>query len=330
MKIMKESNKRMKKRFAAALALKDARRFEEALAAFEGMEDLPAEDIYEVMFERAHTLLEMGRLDDCLQALGRLLDISDEDPEAWYMKSLALEKQGKRAEAEKCWKRSVKEARKWVEGEHPCEYWEMHGFDLGEKGCWGRYEVCQDALIRLDPAHLEAWHEKANALSNMGRHAESLPFYDKALEMGPDEDDYPFALLNKGQALTSLGRYDEAVALYDIALADPDDNFDRIGETWIARGNTLLQAGRFEEALASYEEAVPRGYWHFGGVSGKAHALEKLGRYAEALECCEEFLKRFPKERFMLKLKALVLRKLRGAASVAGNAKAGGRGAKDE
>jgi len=330
MKIMKASNKRMKKRFAAALALKHARRFEDALAAFDGLQDLPAEDIYEVMFERAHTLLEMGRLEDCLHALGRLLAISDEDPEAWYLKSLALEKQGKRAEAEKCWKRSVKEAKKWAEGEHPCEYWEMHGFDLGEKGCWGRYEVCQDALIRLDPSYLEAWHEKANALSNMGRNAEALPLYDKALEMGPDEDDYPFVLLNKGQALTSLGRYDEAVALYDIALADPDDNFDRIGETWCARGKTLLQAGRFEEALASYEEAASRGYWHFGGVSGKAHALERLGRYAEALKYCEEFLKRFPKERFMLKLKALVLRKLRGVPAVAGPAEASGEEAKDE
>ncbi|MCX5994162.1 MAG: tetratricopeptide repeat protein [Chloroflexi bacterium] len=325
MKIMKASNKRMKKRFAAALALKHARRFEEALAAYDGMEDLPAEDLYEVMFERAHTLLEMGRLEDCLHALDRLLAISAEDPEAWYLKSLALEKQGKSAEAEKCWKRSVKEAKKWMEGEHPCEYWEMHGFDLDEKGSWWRCELCQDALIRLDSANLEAWHEKANSLCDMGRHAESLPLYDKALEMGPDEDDYPFVLLNKGQALTSLGRYDEAVALYDIALADPDDNFDRIGETWFARGNTLLLAGRFEEALGSYEEAASRGYWHFGGVSGKAHALEKLGRYAEALECCEEFLKRYPKERFMLKLKALVLRKLRGAPAVPGPAEAGGK-----
>jgi tetratricopeptide (TPR) repeat protein len=120
------------------------------------------------------------------------------------------------------------------------------------------------------------------------------------------------------------------VALYDLSLTNPNNNFDRIGETWCARGNALLLAGRFEEALVSYEETASHGYWHFGGISGKAHALEKLGRYAEALACCEEFLKRYPKERFMLKFKALVLRKLRGAPAFPGPAEASGKEARDE
>jgi tetratricopeptide (TPR) repeat protein len=303
--------KSAKKQFAAALALKHARRFEEALAAFDGMEDPPAVDRYEILFERAHILLELGRFDDCMQALDRVLQFSHDDPEAWYLKSLAFEKQGNNAEAEKCWKRSVKEARKWVEGDHPCEYWDMHGYDLGEKGCWGRYELCQDALLRLDPANFEALHEKANALSNMGRHEESLPLYDRALAMmGTEEDDYPFCLLNKGQAFAFLGRCGEAVALYDLALTNPDNNFDRIGETWYARGDAFFLAGRFEEALESYEETARHGYWHYAGVDGKARALAELGRYAESLGCCEELLKMYPKYRGMQKLKALVLRKL--------------------
>ena len=44
-------------------------------------------------------------------------------------------------------------------------------------------------------------------------------------------------------------------------------------------------------------------------MGGKAQALEKLGRYAEALECCEDVLKRFPKSKSSLKLKALLLRR---------------------
>lgn len=47
-------------------------------------------------------------------------------------------------------------------------------------------------------------------------------------------------------------------------------------------------------------------------MGGRAQALEKLGRYAEALECCEEVLKRFPKSKSSLKLKALLLRSLQG------------------
>jgi tetratricopeptide (TPR) repeat protein len=201
----------------------------------------------------------------------------------------------------------------------------MHGYDLGEKGCWGRYELCQDALLRLDPANFEAWHEKANAISNMGRHEESLPLYDRALAMmGPEEDDYPFCLLNKGQSLASLGRCDEAVALYDLALTNPDNNFDRIGETWYARGNAFFLAGRFAEALESYEETARHGYWHYNGVDGKARALAELGRYEEALGCCEEMLKRHPKYKAMQKLKALVLRKLGDSPAVPPAVRPGG------
>ena len=304
--------KSAKKQFAEALALKNAGKFDEALARLDQVSGLPKADRYEVLVERAHTLLEMGEFIRCIDAVEKLLATYRGDAEPWYIKSLALEKLGDVAEAGRCWKRSVKEARAYADDGHACEFWDEHSYDLGEKGCWGRYELCQDALLKLDPANLEAYHEKANALSNMGRHAESLLLYDKALEMDPAEDDYPFALLNKGQALTSLGRYGEALSLYDLALTNPDNNFDRIGETWCARGNALLLAGRFEEALGSFEETAAHGYWHYAGIQGEAQAFAGLGRHAEALKYCEELLKRYPKHRAMQKLKALVLGKLRG------------------
>ena len=53
-------------------------------------------------------------------------------------------------------------------------------------------------------------------LGNLGRHAEALASFDKAIAINPD-DAYTWNF--RGVALHGLGRYAEAVGSYDRALA---------------------------------------------------------------------------------------------------------------
>ena len=79
-----------------------------------------------------------------------------------------------------------------------------------------------------------------------GRDAEAIDFYQRALQIRPDDADVAF---NLGIALHSLGRYGEAIDSYDRALrAEPGR-----GETLLARALSLLTMGDFARGWREYE-----------------------------------------------------------------------------
>src|SRR5262249_40805544 len=90
---------------------------------------------------------------------------------------------------------------------------------------------------------------RGNALLALGRHAQALASYDRALAIRPN---HARALNNRGNALQKLGRHAEALASYEAALAIRRDD----AEALVNRGNALLQLKQHAEALASYDEAV--------------------------------------------------------------------------
>lgn len=49
----------------------------------------------------------------------------------------------------------------------------------------------------------------------LGRYADAIKFYDKALEIDPK---FLCAWVNKGMALSRLGRYQEAISAFDQAI----------------------------------------------------------------------------------------------------------------
>jgi len=90
---------------------------------------------------------------------------------------------------------------------------------------------------------------RGNVLASMGKPAEALKEYDKALALALEQS---VILFNRGNLLFGMGRYDEAIADYtraiDLDAADASAYNNR-GSAWFAKGN-------LDSALANYNVAV--------------------------------------------------------------------------
>jgi tetratricopeptide (TPR) repeat protein len=74
--------------------------------------------------------------------------------------------------------------------------------------------------VEINPRYPKAWYNKGVALAELGRPAEALTCYDRALQINPR---YRNAWYNKGVALRKTGRIQEALACFEQAqqLGDP-------------------------------------------------------------------------------------------------------------
>lgn len=108
-------------------------------------------------------------------------------------------------------------------------------------------------------------------LGHLGRHAEALDDYARALELRPD---YPEALNNRGVSLEALHRPVEAERAYRRAVGVRPGYAD----AWANLGNTLRGLGRAEEAVAACERALALRPEYPAALTNLGHALRDLDR----------------------------------------------------
>ncbi|WP_235656269.1 tetratricopeptide repeat protein [Aeromonas caviae] len=82
-------------------------------------------------------------------------------------------------------------------------------------------EARQHGLLQLiaHPAHAELHYEVAGLHDMLGREAEAIPLYQKAVSLGLGEASLRGALLGLGSSYRTTGRHAEALATFDEALA---------------------------------------------------------------------------------------------------------------
>jgi len=262
-----------------------------------------------VCLEKAHTCYEMQDYGNCIKYAEMYRKLYSKDPEPYYLEFLAYNKSGRWLKAKLRHRQFVKKAKMFAEDGNVSEWWWEQAHQYYKLGQLNREIFCYDALLKINPKDHVAIHEKACVLRDLGKVEESLLYFDKVMEIGPEDEEYWLALTNKGTALAKIGSYEEAISLYDQSLLNLANNWDRLGETWHAKGESLMKLGRYEDALTSFQQAQENG-WYSVGLKSKGHALVALGRYEAAIECWDEVIKYLPQWSEVWSAKADALRKL--------------------
>jgi len=120
---------------------------------------------------------------------------------------------------------------------------------LANLGKYAEEVKCYDKAIKINPKDAEAWFNKGAALANLGKYAEEVKCYDKAIKINPN---YDKAWYNKGVTLRNLGKYAEAVKCYDNAIKIKP-NYDK---AWFNKGVSLDDLGKYDEAVKCYDNAI--------------------------------------------------------------------------
>ena len=145
------------------------------------------------------------------------------------------------------------------------------------------------AALSLFPAQKtqEQWLDEGNQLHDLGRYAEALQAYERAIQLDPS---FPDAHEGRGDALFSRGSYQEALQAYDRAIQlNP-----RYAHAYEGKGNALYNLKHYAEALDAYEKAIQLDSASAAAYNGKGDALYYLNRYQEALLAYERAIQLDP------------------------------------
>jgi len=126
-------------------------------------------------------------------------------------------------------------------------------------------------------AAVEAFNERGNTLTSLGRFEEALASYDRALAL---DSKYMLAWNNRGVVLKEMKRLEQALASYDRALALKPD----LAAVLTNRANVANELGRVAEALAGYDKALALNPGEADACNGRGNVMRKLDCIPEAEE----------------------------------------------
>jgi serine/threonine protein kinase len=155
------------------------------------------------------------------------------------------------------------------------------GWSLVNLGHFREALTYYDRAIDLNPEDGEAWYNKGNTLHRLEQANEALICYDRAIKINPEDEDM---WNNKGSTLRELGRYQEALVCFDHAIKI-NPNFEKV---WNNKGNLLADMGCQIEAITCYDRAIEINPNYERAWYNKGVTLNELGRWSEASLCFEK------------------------------------------
>lgn len=129
--------------------------------------------------------------------------------------------------------------------------------------------------VSLEPGFFDAWGSLGTALQAQGKLDEAIAAYRKSLAIQPN----PLTHFNLATALRDSGKLDEAVTSYKHALA-MNPNYS---EAYNNLGETLRDQGNMEEAVRNYHNALTANPDNAAASFNIAQFLYDAGRYEEAI-----------------------------------------------
>jgi tetratricopeptide (TPR) repeat protein len=113
--------------------------------------------------------------------------------------------------------------------------------------------VAQEEISILLGKNVKEWHAIGIALISEKKHEEAIKYYDKILEINPEDQK---ALLNKGSVLKDLERYEESIKYYDRILEINPDHVKALASKGLSL-EFLLQWAEAEELIFRAVELEP-------------------------------------------------------------------------
>ena len=170
-----------------------------------------------------------------------------------------------------------------------------------------------------------AWQWLGTLHAQLGRHAEAMDCYARALRLDPD---YAEAHSNRGNVLRALHRLDEALESYSRAIAlKPDyaEAFNNRGVALVDKARALEVLTRdhetknvspavkrtYLEALINHDQAILLRPNYVNAIKNRGIVLRCLGRYEEALASYDRCLQLCPDHARVLSYRGNVLHDLR-------------------
>jgi tetratricopeptide (TPR) repeat protein len=146
-----------------------------------------------------------------------------------------------------------------------------------QTGYWRDTQTLFTHAVKVTERNYLAYNNLGYFLSNQGKSAEAMGYFQSSLAINPD---YEEARNNLGFALAGQGRYQEAAEQYQAALRiNP-----RLTEAHNNLGIALAALGRGAEAMREYQTALEENPRHAEAHNNYGIALALAGRMAEAME----------------------------------------------
>ncbi|TFG21606.1 MAG: tetratricopeptide repeat protein, partial [Promethearchaeota archaeon] len=160
-----------------------------------------------------------------------------------------------------------------------------------------------DTLPFIDnKAIFPLWLGKAATLSEMGKFEDSLQYFDKAMEILPDDFQ---ALFFKGITLMKLNRNNEALPLFEKASEFALKNDVR---AVFSKGTVLLSMNKLQEAIQAFDAVLNIEPENFEALCNKGVCYINLQEHKKALDCFNKALKLKPNDEGALNYKRMLLR----------------------
>ncbi len=158
------------------------------------------------------------------------------------------------------------------------------GYAQYEKGNYDKSEEAFKNYIRLLPDDANPYDSLADLYTKMGRSADAIKNYEKAIELNPT---FEFSQRKIGDNLVFMGMYDEARDAYSKAMemgTAPSDKLTDIGRI----AASYVYEGNYQQALVEREkllqmaskEGLPE--WEAGGLSTDCEIYLEMGNLDNA------------------------------------------------
>lgn len=237
------------------------------------------------LLRQALAHLDKNELWQAEAALKQVLDARPKEPDALQLMGLVRRMQGRTAEAEDFYRRSLAEL-----PDQPHVHQNLGNLLTGLRRFDEAIAELREA-VRLKPNYVEAHLNLGKALAGAGQFAAAEKSYRRTLWLRPG---YPLALQSLGAVLNDQGKAAEAEAVLRKALAAEQQNPRQIAALEHNLGVSLNLQHRFDEAVALFDAAKAKVPEMPLVDYNRGNALQHLGRFEDAIECYRAALAREP------------------------------------